>query len=91
MEEIKYQPKAPIPREKIMEGGDTLNFIRPDGRSRCTWTPGCDNKVAPHSFLPHRERSEICANVLHAVGNTPLIRLNNIPKSLGIKCEMCKK
>jgi hypothetical protein len=32
----------------------------------------------------------IMPNILSAVGNTPMVRLNNIPKSFGLKCEMGK-
>lgn len=35
-------------------------------------------------------RMKILPNILKAVGNSPLVRLNNIPKAEGIKCEMCK-
>lgn len=28
-------------------------------------------------------------DILTAIGQTPLIKLNNIPKSYGIKCEIC--
>ena len=29
-------------------------------------------------------------NILHNIGNTPLVRLNNIPKQYGLKCELRK-
>lgn len=29
-------------------------------------------------------------NILHAIGNSPLVKLNKIPQSMGIKCNMCK-
>ncbi|XP_018026390.1 cystathionine beta-synthase-like [Hyalella azteca] len=29
-------------------------------------------------------------NILGHVGNTPLVRLNNIPKSCGLKCQVCE-
>lgn len=35
-------------------------------------------------------RKKILPNVLEAIGETPMIRLNKIPKLHGIKCEMCK-
>lgn len=37
--------------------------------------------------MPHKK---IYNNVLELIGNSPLVRLNNIPKSFGIKCELCK-
>ena len=33
-------------------------------------------------------RPKILPNILHAIGNTPMIRLNKIPKEEGIQCEM---
>nr|CAD7444065.1 unnamed protein product [Timema bartmani] len=30
-------------------------------------------------------------NILHAIGNSPMVQLNNIPKAHGIKCEMLAK
>lgn len=37
-----------------------------------------------------QERPRVCKNVLEAIGMTPLVKLNHIPQSLGIKCQMCK-
>ncbi|KZC13973.1 Cystathionine beta-synthase [Dufourea novaeangliae] len=37
------------------------------------------------------DRNKILPDVLTAIGQTPLIKLNNIPKSYGIKCEMYVK
>jgi hypothetical protein len=36
------------------------------------------------------ERPKVLPNVLHQIGNTPMIRLNRIPKSEGVECELCK-
>ena len=42
------------------------------------------------SFWCHsREaRKKIMSTILENVGNTPLVRLNSVPKSFGIKCEI---
>lgn len=37
-----------------------------------------------------KERPKVCNSVLDAIGMTPLVKLNHIPQSLGIKCQMCK-
>ena len=29
-------------------------------------------------------------NILAHIGNTPLVRLNTIPKAEGLKCEVCE-
>lgn len=44
------------------------------------------NVVSYHS----RDGSNTFPDVLHTIGNTPLIKLNKIPQSAGIKCDMCK-
>jgi hypothetical protein len=36
------------------------------------------------------DRDQVLPNILHAIGRTPLVKLNHIPKAYGIKCEMCK-
>ena len=52
-----------------------------------------DSNVAdsPHFHEPARERQKIYANITEVIGNTPLVRLNNIPKKDGIKCEILVK
>ncbi|XP_014212404.1 cystathionine beta-synthase [Copidosoma floridanum] len=65
-------------------------LIRPDLPSRCTWSP---NAAGSH----HTERSKQCdrkkvmPDILHAIGGTPMVRLNNLPKTLGIQCEVFAK
>ncbi|XP_011504179.1 PREDICTED: cystathionine beta-synthase isoform X2 [Ceratosolen solmsi marchali] len=67
-----------------------LELLRPDKPSQCTWKPN-----ALHS--PHTDRSKlndrkkVLPDILHAIGQTPMVRLNNIPKSFGIKCEIFAK
>ena len=44
----------------------------------------------PHTLQMPKERPGIMPNVLHAIGNTPLVRINRIAQSAGLKCEMRK-
>lgn len=37
-----------------------------------------------------KERPKVMNNILDAIGMTPLVKLNHIPQSLGIKCQMCE-
>ena len=30
------------------------------------------------------------SNILEGIGDTPLVKINRIGKSLGLKCEICK-
>ena len=41
------------------------------------------------SLLSHKPM-KIMPNILHHVGNTPMVRLNRIGKDEGIKCDLCK-
>lgn len=42
----------------------------------------------PSGGLPQVQK--ILPDVLHGIGQTPLIRLNRIPQSFGVECEVCK-
>ncbi|PNF22395.1 Cystathionine beta-synthase [Cryptotermes secundus] len=68
-------------------------MVRPDLPSRCTWQLGMDRRKSPHTHTgtPKLDVVEIMPNILSAVGGTPMVRLNNIPKSFGLKCEMLVK
>lgn len=35
-------------------------------------------------------KNGILPNILHAIGHTPMVRLNRIPQAEGIECEICK-
>ena len=37
-----------------------------------------------------KERPKIMSNVLEAIGHTPLVQLNNIPREEGVNCRVCK-
>ncbi|XP_059617676.1 cystathionine beta-synthase [Phlebotomus argentipes] len=67
------------------------DFVRPDLPSRCTWSVGKDKTESPHSQWKFGERPKIMPNILHAIGHTPLVKLNNIPKAEGIECDMYVK
>ena len=49
-----------------------------------------------HSFVymyiyrDRQERDSTLSNVLRMIGNTPLIRLDKIARSEGLKCDLCK-
>lgn len=36
------------------------------------------------------ELKKILPNILHQIGFTPIVKLNKIPQSLGIECDVCK-
>jgi hypothetical protein len=47
-----------------------------------------------HPSNPHRHevrvRKPIHDDITDVIGNTPMVRINNISKAEGIKCELCK-
>ena len=57
---------------------------------KCPYRRGQDNGVNPHISVPTGTKP-IYNNILEAVGNTPLVRLNKIPQSYGVKCEVLVK
>lgn len=66
------------------------DHIRPDLPSKCTWSL---NTTLPSPHRPSKPtcNEEIKPTILHAIGNTPIVRLNKIPKSAGLKCEILAK
>ncbi|XP_077989686.1 cystathionine beta-synthase-like [Glandiceps talaboti] len=69
-----------------------MNWIAPDTPSRCTWILGGDAKDSPHSHWEIGQVHEkIIPNILSRIGNTPLVRINNIGKGAGLKCEILAK
>ncbi|CAG9813693.1 unnamed protein product [Phaedon cochleariae] len=67
------------------------NFNVPDKKSICTWHKNAASKNTPHSIQEWRRTSKTLPNVLSAIGNTPLIKLNRIPQAEGLKCDMYVK
>ncbi|XP_065055705.1 cystathionine beta-synthase-like protein [Rhopilema esculentum] len=67
-------------------------WIRPDLPSKCTWHLGIDRKESPHKHIDYpRKKEKILPNILNFIGNTPLVRLNQIGKRHGLKCELLAK
>jgi cystathionine beta-synthase len=56
----------------------------------CKWHLGTQEK-SPHTLIPIPERKKIYDSALELIGNTPLVRLNRIPQSMGIKAEILVK
>uniref|UniRef100_A0A8C6UXY9 Cystathionine beta-synthase n=1 Tax=Neogobius melanostomus TaxID=47308 RepID=A0A8C6UXY9_9GOBI len=66
-------------------------WIRPDLPSRCTWSLGGSEANSPHTHVPKAPSPSILPNILHRIGDTPLVRINKIPKAFGLKCELLGK
>lgn len=61
----------------------------------CTWSreKGIDDPACPHFIEKEKPQytKKIKDSILDCVGNTPLIRINNITAEEGIKCEVLAK
>ncbi|XP_013117191.1 cystathionine beta-synthase [Stomoxys calcitrans] len=66
------------------------DFIDPGKPSKCPWKLGTKEKTV-HTQRGIAHRQKITPNILEVIGCTPLVKLNHIPKSEGIKCEMYAK
>ncbi|XP_001634500.2 cystathionine beta-synthase-like protein isoform X1 [Nematostella vectensis] len=73
-------------------------WVRPDGPTFCQWstvngkTSGENSATSPHFHEPPPDKNnKILPNVLHSIGNTPMIRINNVGKRCGLKCEVVAK
>lgn len=66
------------------------HFKRPDMPSRCTWAVGT-TEASPHHHKPLVARPKVMQTILEAVGNTPLVKLDKIRKSAGLKCNLYGK
>jgi len=83
--------------ERKESHGCPMGFVRPDLVSRCTWKPNetkadvKNMKQGPHSLDKPKEPISIMPNVLYNIGNTPMVKINKISKSAGLKCELLAK
>ncbi|XP_052403045.1 cystathionine beta-synthase a [Carassius gibelio] len=72
-------------------GATDPKWIRPDLPSRCTWKPGMSLENSPHKHFPRTKAEKILPNILDRIGDTPLVRINKISKTFGLKCELLAK
>ncbi|RWS09932.1 cystathionine beta-synthase-like isoform X2, partial [Dinothrombium tinctorium] len=67
------------------------DFIPPNLPSKCTWSLHDNATENPHRSEKLAPKPKILSNVLQYIGDTPLVKLNRIPKEYGVKCEvLCK-
>ncbi|KAJ0005546.1 hypothetical protein NQD34_015440, partial [Periophthalmus magnuspinnatus] len=67
------------------------NWTRPDLPSKCTWRLGASLSQSPHFHSLRTKAPKILPDILWQIGDTPLVRLNKIPKDYGLKCELLAK
>jgi len=59
--------------------------------SKCTFSLESSLEDSPHRHRKLCPTPKIMTNILENIGNTPLVRVNNIGKNDGVKCEMLAK
>jgi len=59
--------------------------------STCKWALAGSKEPNPHPCIPPPTHKKIYGSALELIGNTPLVRLNSIPQSMGIKAEVLVK
>ncbi|VEN40179.1 unnamed protein product [Callosobruchus maculatus] len=63
----------------------------PDKKPKCKWHMNADKNSTPHHTEDWKKYTKILPNALEAIGNTPMIKLNKIPQSEGLKCDVFVK
>lgn len=59
---------------------------------KCPWKLGDKIESSPHVHEPFRPvPSKIFNDVLDAIGNTPMVRINKVGVENGVACEMLAK
>lgn len=56
----------------------------------CRWALGT-TEPSPHHHQTIAQTPKICANILQAIGNTPMVRINNLARKEGLQCELLVK
>ncbi|XP_019379420.1 PREDICTED: cystathionine beta-synthase-like [Gavialis gangeticus] len=77
--------------EENPENQTDTTWTPPNLPSKCTWTAETPSSKSPHSCMPLPEETKILPNILKKVGRTPMVQINKIGKSYGLKCELLAK
>uniref|UniRef100_A0A8B9L4T3 Cystathionine beta-synthase n=1 Tax=Astyanax mexicanus TaxID=7994 RepID=A0A8B9L4T3_ASTMX len=83
-------PVCPHMEKMELLSGERM-WIRPDLASRCTWKLDGPNVDSPHNHSIRTKAPHILPNILRKIGDTPMVRINKIPKTFGLKCEILAK
>ncbi|NWT55760.1 CBS synthase, partial [Erythrocercus mccallii] len=72
-------------------GSQASTWTLPNLPSKCTWTATTPASKSPHSCIALTEEKKILPSILKKIGCTPMVRINKIGKSYGLKCELLAK
>ncbi|XP_045480771.1 cystathionine beta-synthase-like [Harmonia axyridis] len=78
--------------EKLMNFRSPLNETAktPNKASGCTWHRNGDIQ-SPHRKTEWKKSEKILPNILHSIGNTPMVRLSNLMKNSNLEYELLAK
>lgn len=71
-----------------------IPYVAPDKPMECLWSSKKNVDLQaddPHQHVSLYEKPMILNTVLEQIGDTPMVRLNNIGKLYGLKCELLAK
>lgn len=90
---MSQESERPMQRTSSMSPEDfQRRWVRPDLPSKCTWHLGVDQSESPHHHHQYpKKKDKILPSILQNIGETPLVRLNKIPKEQGLGCEVYVK
>uniref|UniRef100_A0A4W4HG93 Cystathionine beta-synthase n=1 Tax=Electrophorus electricus TaxID=8005 RepID=A0A4W4HG93_ELEEL len=95
MDNLTESPHANSERDDQGENGTQglaeRKWIRPDLSSRCSWRLGGLNVDSPHLHSQCTKAPNILPNILGRIGDTPMVRINQITKAFSLKCEILAK
>lgn len=66
------------------------NYDRRYTTTPCKWSLN-STEPSPHTREEHKPTPKICSSILEVIGNTPIVRINNITKQENIQCELLVK
>ncbi|XP_065288614.1 cystathionine beta-synthase isoform X2 [Dermacentor albipictus] len=70
---------------------ETENIVFPDKDSVCAWQLGKSVAESPHQHITRTPKPKVYPDILHHVGETPMVRINRINKEYGLECELLAK
>ncbi|XP_053409022.1 cystathionine beta-synthase-like isoform X2 [Mercenaria mercenaria] len=83
--------ECPIQQNGVERDSPFRKWQRPDLPYKCTYHQAKSMAESPHRHVPLKPKPAIMSTILDNIGNTPLVRLNRIPKSTGLQCEVLAK
>uniref|UniRef100_A0A5S6R1D0 Cystathionine beta-synthase n=1 Tax=Trichuris muris TaxID=70415 RepID=A0A5S6R1D0_TRIMR len=80
-----------VAAKKYVADDSILEWQLPDKPSKCKWAVNSKDP-SPHFHEQYpTSKPKIFPNVLYSIGRTPLVRINNLGKEAGLKCELLAK